>query len=93
MTAEGTAHYLEDSKKDDLRELAEYLGNEFPQYQRGARYLEMLAGDVARPVEDPPHLQFILAGATPPVQRGAPVLAHPEPHRIRRLNVAFHRYH
>ena len=92
-TNKGTAHYLEDTTKDQLRELADFLKHEFPQYQRGARYLEMLAGDVARPVEDPPRLQFILAGATPPLQRGAPVLAHPEPHQIRRLNVAFHRYH
>lgn len=89
----GTAHYLDDQRKDDLRELAQFLNHEFPQYSRGARYLQMLAGDVARPIEHPPQIQWILAGATPPVQRGSPALSHPEPHSVRRLQVAFQRYH
>lgn len=89
----GTAHYLDDQRKSDLKELADFLNQEFPQYSRGARYLQMLAGEVARPSEDPPQIQWILAGATPPVQRGAPVLSHPEPHSVRRLQVSFQRYH
>lgn len=89
---QGSAHFLEESRQADLIELAETLASEYPQYGRACRYLQTLGGQVARTVEDLPEIQFILAGGTPPVQRGVPALEHPEPYSVHRLNVTFHRY-
>ena len=73
-------------------ELADVLANEYPQYGRACRYLQTLGGQIARQVEDLPPIHFILAGGTPPVQRGAIQLEHPEAYEAHRLNVTFHRY-
>lgn len=89
----GTAFYLEDERKDVLNELAECLAEQYPQYGCGVRYLRTLTGQVARPIKDPPKLDFLLAGSNCPLQRGHIVLPHPEPHSVHRLNVTFHRYH
>lgn len=78
---------------DDLNELADCLTEDYPQYTRAARYLHMLGGQVARPTGTPPVLQYILAGAFPPVQRGSPSLPHPKPHSVRQLGVSFQRFH
>lgn len=88
----GSAHYLEDTRKQDLQDLAEILTSEYPQYGRACRYLQMLGGLVARPVERLPEIQFLLAGGNPPLQRGSATLENPEPYDVHRLNVKFHRY-
>ncbi|CAK9074707.1 unnamed protein product [Durusdinium trenchii] len=82
----GSAHYLEEARQEDLIGLAETLASEYPQYGRACRYLQTLGGQVARVVEPLPEIQFILAGGTPPVQRGSPILEHPEPYAVHRMN-------
>ena len=89
---QGSAHFLDDDRKDALVQLAATLRAEYPQYGRACRYLETLAGQFARPVEDIPQIQFVLAGGNPPVQRGSPTLEPPEPYQVHRMNVRFHRY-
>lgn len=90
--SQGSAHFLEDKRKDDLLELAATLRREYPQYERGCRYLESLAGQVARHLHPLPEISFILAGGNPGLQRGSPTLEDPEPYAVHRLNVTFHRY-
>ena len=92
LHCQGSAHYLDEARQEDLKELAETLSNEYPQYGRACRYLQTLAGQFSRPTGQLPQIQFIMAGGNPPVQRGSPTLDHPEPYVVHRMNVKFHRY-
>ena len=83
---------MDEARQADLIELAEVLAAEYPQYGRACRYLQTLGGQVARQVENLPVIQYILAGGTPPLQRGEINLEYPEPYDVHRLNVTFHRY-
>lgn len=82
-----------DDRRKDLAELADYLLTYFPQYARGAHYIQQLAGEVAVQRKPVPRLEFILAGPTAPLQRGQAQLNDPEPHNVQRLRVKFHRYY
>ncbi len=84
---------LSDERRQDLQDLAQYLLDFFPQYGRGAHYLQQLSGQVAVRRKPLTTLQYILNGPAPPIQRGQPVLVDPEPHNVRRLCVKFHRYY
>ena len=55
----GLACSLDDDRKEVLREIAEYLNDNYQQYARGVHYLLQLAGDCAVERKPPPHLSFI----------------------------------
>lgn len=84
---------LTDERREDLRSLATYLIDFFPQYARGAHYLQQLSGQVAVRRKPPTRLDYILSGPVAPFQQGEAALIDPEPHNVRRLRVKFHRYH
>ena len=82
---------LEDERKDVLREIAEYLNQNYQQYARGVNYLLQLAGDCAIQRQPPPQLSF-LEDSNFGVQRGGVVLGNPAPHVMHTMVVRFHRH-
>ena len=84
---------LSDERRQDLKDLAQYLLDFFPQLARGAHYLQQLSGELAVRRQPLTKLEYILAGSAPPLQRGQPNLIDPEPYNVRRLQVKFHRYY
>lgn len=83
---------MDENRQKDLADLAERLFEQYPQYSAGVRYLRTLSGEVARRPVPPPRINFLTAGPSPPLQRGNPVLEHPEPFSVHKLKVGFQRH-
>ena len=80
-------------RQEELADIATYLLEYFPQYGRGAHYLQQLAGKVAISRKTPNRLTYILSGPAPARQQGHAALVDPEPQNVRKLKVKFHRYY
>ena len=81
---------LDDERKEVLKEIAEFLNDNYSQYGRGVAYLLQLAGERAVQRTPPPQLSFI-ENSDFGVQRGGLVLGNPEPHVWHTMRVRFHR--
>ena len=81
---------MDEDRQEVLKEIAEYLNDNYSQYGRGVAYLLQLAGVYAAQRVPPPRLSFLEDGSFG-VQRGAMLMRDPEPHVWHTMNVRFHR--
>ena len=89
----GTEVSLTDERTETLHDLSKYLLDFYPQYARGAHYIQQLCGQVSVRRKPLVKLTYILQGPPAPFQQGEAHLVDPEPHNVRKLRVKFHRYY
>ena len=87
----GVAAFLDDDRKEVLRQIARYLERNYSQYARGVRYLRQLTGEFAIHRTPAPELSFLISPAALGLQHDIVLPAGYEPHVIHNMRVTFHR--